>query len=82
MNDLEWKASREFSLTPGEARTFLLLKESENYCPSRLIHADSNTRKVLISNLRRKLERRFDIQNIRGRGYLMEARIEASGGGG
>lgn len=71
MNDLEWQAAKELKLTPGEARTFVLLKDSVTYCANNSIHSDFNTRKVLISNLRRKLKDRFTIRNIRSRGYLM-----------
>lgn len=73
MNDLEWQAAKEFKLTPGEAKTFVLLKESATYCSMRQIHASFGTRKVLICNLRRKIKNRFTIRNIRGRGYLMTA---------
>lgn len=77
MTDAEYAAAREFDLMPLEARAFVALRDcADNYCPKERIHSDDSTRKVLICNLRKKLGIR--IINIRGRGYLLEKRLEAA----
>lgn len=72
MSAREHQFAKRYKLTPGEARILCALHDAENYIPHQAVHSDFNTRKVLISNLRRKVDG-YKITNVRGRGYLLEA---------
>lgn len=71
MSDREHIFARRYKLSPCEARIFRAMHDADDYVPHRELHADPNTRKVLISTLRRKVDG-YKITNVHGRGYLLE----------
>lgn len=71
MTEREHLFARRYKLTPGEARVFCALHDAESYVPHRTVHHQFNTGKVLISNLRKKVDG-YKITNIHGRGYQLE----------
>lgn len=71
MSEREHIFARRYSLSPSQARIFCALHDAVSYVPNRAVHSDLNTRKVLISTLRKKVDG-YKITNIHGRGYQME----------